>query len=165
MSQMQKTIERVSRAFSRREFVAGAGAAAGLALVSRPVFGQQAAAFNGPKIKIGIVGCGGRGSFMANLFRQHGGYEIAAAADYFQDRVDVLGEKFGVPAGRRFAGLSGYQRVLDAYQVDYIVVGSYELSYLQPDMRTLYDTYEVVYEDDSRDYVVFRVPDKAASGA
>ncbi|MBP7636773.1 MAG: Gfo/Idh/MocA family oxidoreductase [Kiritimatiellae bacterium] len=123
MSQMQKTIERVSRAFSRREFVAGAGAAAGLALVSRPVFGQQAAAFNGPKIKIGIVGCGGRGSFMANLFRQHGGYEIAAAADYFQDRVDVLGEKFGVPAGRRFAGLSGYKRVLDA-KPDALVVTS-----------------------------------------
>ncbi len=123
MSQMQKTIERVSRAFSRREFVAGAGAAAGLALVSRPVFGQQAAAFNGPKIKIGIVGCGGRGSFMANLFRQHGGYEIAAAADYFQDRVDVLGEKFGVPAGQRFAGLSGYKRVLDA-KPDALVVTS-----------------------------------------
>jgi len=123
MSQMQKTIERVSRAFSRREFVAGAGAAAGLALVSRPVFGQQAAAFNGPKIKIGIVGCGGRGSFMANLFRQHGGYEIAAAADYFQDRVDVLGEKFGVPAGHRFAGLSGYKRVLDA-KPDALVVTS-----------------------------------------
>ena len=123
MSQMQKTIERVSRAFSRREFVAGAGAAAGLALVSRPVFGQQAAAFNGPKIKIGIVGCGGRGSFMANLFRQHGGYEIAAAADYFQDRVDVLGEKLGVPAGRRFAGLSGYKRVLDA-KPDALVVTS-----------------------------------------
>jgi len=123
MSQMQKTIERVSRAFSRREVVAGAGAAAGLALVSRPVFGQQAAAFNGPKIKIGIVGCGGRGSFMANLFRQHGGYEIAAAADYFQDRVDVLGEKFGVPAGRRFAGLSGYKRVLDA-KPDALVVTS-----------------------------------------
>jgi len=123
MSQMQKTIERVSRAFSRREFVAGAGAAAGLALVSRPVFGQQAAAFNGPKIKIGIVGCGGRGSFMANLFRQHGGYEIAAAADYFQDRIDVLGEKFGVPAGHRFAGLSGYKRVLDA-KPDALVVTS-----------------------------------------
>ena len=56
------------------------------------------------------------------------------------------------------------KRVLDAYQVDYIVVGSYELSSLQPDMRTLYDAYEVVYEDDSHDYVVFRVPGKAAGG-
>lgn len=55
MSQMQKTIERVSRAFSRREFVAGAGAAAGLALVNRPVFGQQAAAFNGPKDRKSVV--------------------------------------------------------------------------------------------------------------
>jgi len=60
MSQMQKTIERVFRACSRREFVAGAGAAAGLALVGRPVFGQQAAAFSSPTIKIGSVRCGGR---------------------------------------------------------------------------------------------------------
>ncbi len=120
---MKQRFEAFGRTLSRREFVAGAGAAAGLALVSRPAFGQQAAAFNGPTIKIGIVGCGGRGSFMANLFRQHGGYEIAAAADYFQDRVDVLGEKFGVPAGRRFAGLSGYQRVLDA-KPDALVVTS-----------------------------------------
>ena len=124
MKQTQQAISRASRAFSRREFVAGAGAAAGLALVSRPALGQEAAAaFSGPKIKIGIVGCGGRGSFMANLFRQHGGYEIVAAADYFPDRVDALGDKFGVPADRRFTGLSGYKRVLDA-KPDALVVTS-----------------------------------------
>lgn len=101
--------------FSRREFVAGAGAASGLALVNLSALGQQAgAAFSGPKLKLGVVGCGGRGSFMADLFRKHGGYEIVAAADYFQDRADAFGDKFGVPAGKRFAGLGGYKRVLDA---------------------------------------------------
>ena len=119
MSQMQQKMA----AFSRREFVAGAGAAAGWALVSRPAFGQQATAFSGPNIKIGIVGCGGRGSFMANLFQKHGGYEIVAAADYFQDSVDAFGEKFGVPAARRFTGLSGYKRVLEA-RTDALVVTS-----------------------------------------
>ena len=34
-------------------------------------------------------------------------------ADYFQDRADRAGEKLGVPAKRRFSGLSGYKRVLD----------------------------------------------------
>ncbi len=105
----------IPRAFSRRAFVAGAGAASGLALVSETAFGQQAAAaFSGPKIKIGVVGCGGRGSFMAGLFQKHGGYEIVAAADYFQDRADAFGDTFSVPAGKRFSGLGGYKRVLDA---------------------------------------------------
>ena len=40
------------------------------------------------KIKLGLVGCGGRGNWIANLFMQHGGYEFVAAADYFPDRAD-----------------------------------------------------------------------------
>jgi predicted dehydrogenase len=33
--------------------------------------------------------------------------------DFFQDRVDEFGEKFGIPEGRRYTGLSGYKRMLD----------------------------------------------------
>ena len=113
MKQMQKTLTQLSRAFSRREFVELTGVAS-LAAAAAPVFGQEAAAFNGPKIKLGVVGCGGRGKFVADLFAKHGGYEIVAAADYFQDRVDAFGDKFGVPTERCFTGLRGYKRVLDA---------------------------------------------------
>ena len=124
MSQMHQAVSRVARAFSRREFVAGAGAAAGLALVSRPALGQQAAApFSGPKLKVAVAGCGGRGQFIANLLAKHGGYEIVAAADYFQEAADAFGDKFGVPAGRRFSGLSGYKRALEA-KPDALVVTS-----------------------------------------
>ena len=109
MKRMQET--QLSRAFSRREFVAFTGAAS-LAAVAAPSFAQQSP--SGPKVKLGVVGCGGRGRFIMELFNKHGGYEIVAVADYFQDRVDEAGEKFGVPAGRRFTGLGGYKRVLDA---------------------------------------------------
>ena len=109
MKRMQET--QLSRALSRREFVAFTGAAS-LAAVAAPSFAQQAP--SGPKIKLGVVGCGGRGRFIMELFNKHGGYEIVAVADYFQDRVDEAGEKFGVPAGRRFTGLGGYRRVLEA---------------------------------------------------
>lgn len=86
MKRMQETL--LSRAFSRREFVAFTGAA-GLTAAAAPAFAQQAPA--GPKIRLGVVGCGGRGRFIMELFRKHGGYEIAAVADYFRDRVDEAG--------------------------------------------------------------------------
>jgi predicted dehydrogenase len=65
------------------------------------------------KVDLGIIGCGGRGSWIADLFQKHGGYNVVAAADYFRDRVDGLGDKLGVPRERRFTGLSGYRRLLE----------------------------------------------------
>ena len=44
------------------------------------------------KIKIGQVGLGGRGSWIASLFQQHGGYQFHAVADYFPEVADVRGE-------------------------------------------------------------------------
>ena len=73
------------------------------------VFGTDA----GPQIDIGLIGCGGRGQWITELFRKHGGYNVVAVADYFQDRVDSAGEKFAVPASRRFTGLPGYRRLLE----------------------------------------------------
>jgi predicted dehydrogenase len=100
------------RAVDRREFCARAGAAA----LSFTVLGRGTAHGSqaGSRIRLGVIGCGGRGAWVAALFQEHGGYEISAAADYFQDRVDALGAKFGVAPQRRFTGLSGYRRLLDA---------------------------------------------------
>jgi predicted dehydrogenase len=98
---------------SRRSFVAAAGAA-GLAVSAAPVLAQQPAVPAGPRLRLGLIGCGGRGKWIGELFRKHGGYEIVAVADYFQDRVDEAGDRLGVPAERRFTGLSAYKRVLDA---------------------------------------------------
>jgi predicted dehydrogenase len=64
------------------------------------------------KIKVGIVGCGGRGSWITGLFRQHGGYEFVAAADYFQDRADKTGASLGLDKSKCFSGLSAYRRLI-----------------------------------------------------
>lgn len=64
------------------------------------------------KIKLGVIGCGGRGSWIANLFKQHGGYEMHAVADYFQHVADKCGDKLGVSQDRRFSGLSGYKKLI-----------------------------------------------------
>ncbi len=75
------------------------------------------------KIDLGVIGCGGRGTWIANLFQKHGGYNIVAAADYFPDRVNTFGAKLGVPAERRFTGLSAYQRLLEQ-KVDAVAIES-----------------------------------------
>ena len=43
------------------------------------------------KLKVGLIGCGGRGSWIAGLFKEHGGYDFVAAADYFPDRAEKTG--------------------------------------------------------------------------
>ena len=113
MAEKQKTsIAGKSREqFTRRQFIAGAGAAAVSFAVIKPnlVRGDKA----NSKIDLGIIGCGGRGTWIADLFGKHGGYNIVAAADYFPDRVNSFGKKYKVDQARRYTGLSGYRRLLE----------------------------------------------------
>ncbi|MBN2093140.1 Gfo/Idh/MocA family oxidoreductase [candidate division KSB1 bacterium] len=113
------TNQKQFNSMTRRNFIAGMGSAALTFSILKPhqVRGTQA----NSKIKLGMIGCGGRGTWIADLFQQHGGYELVAAADYFQGRVDQFGEKFNIPAKKRFTGLSGYQKLLDS-KVDAIAI-------------------------------------------
>jgi len=97
------------RFITRRTFIAQAAGAA-----VAPLLASASDAPVGRKLRIGIVGLGSRGSWIANLFKQHPGYEIAAAVDYFDETANAVGDKLGVPAGKRFSGLSGYKRALDS---------------------------------------------------
>ncbi|MHC4117504.1 MAG: Gfo/Idh/MocA family protein, partial [Planctomycetota bacterium] len=74
------------------------------------------------KVNLGLIGCGGRGTWIAQLFKEHGGYNVAAVADYFQDRVDNAGGKLGVPEANRFTGLYGYKKLLE--EVDAVAIES-----------------------------------------
>jgi hypothetical protein len=116
-------------AFSRRDFITkSVGATAALPLLGalasqaeeKPV-PAAAPVIITRKIKLGIIGLGRRGSWIAELFRQHGGYEIHAVADYFPTVVEAKGEALGVDKTRRFSGLSGYKKVL-ASGVEAVVI-------------------------------------------
>jgi predicted dehydrogenase len=105
---------------SRRTFLTTAAAAGAPLLVSsRTAFGYEA----NSRLTLGAIGNGGRGTWIADLFQKHGGYQITAAADYFQARVDEFGAKFQVPAERRYTGLAGYRRLLES-GVDAVVIES-----------------------------------------
>ena len=78
---------------SHRQFIGGtlAAAASGSLLEAAATFAAEnslppESASAKQKIKLGLVGCGGRGSWIAKLFQQHGGYEMHAVADYFHAR-------------------------------------------------------------------------------
>ena len=106
---------------SRRNFLAGATAAAAGLLIIEPR--QVAAAEANSKITLGLIGCGGRGNWIADLFQQHGGYQFVATADYFPDRAKAAAQRLGVAENHAFSGLSAYKRVLDA-RPDAIVIES-----------------------------------------
>ncbi len=96
---------------ARRSFLAGAATATTLtALKPSLVFGAQANSV----LDIGLIGCGGRGSWIANLFHETGKYRFVACADYFPDRANAVGEKFKIDPARRYTGLSAYKRLLDS---------------------------------------------------
>lgn len=105
---------------SRRQFITRAAAAGLLITNSRVAFGSQA----NTKIRLGVIGCGGRGTFTTEQFVAHGGYEIAAAADAFQDKLDAFGDHFQVPKDKRFVGLDAYKQMLASGAVDAVHVVS-----------------------------------------
>src|SRR5438552_12821135 len=98
--------------FTRRRFLASAGASAVSMTLLKPQFVSAAEANS--KIDLGLIGCGGRGTWIAGLFAKHGGYNVGAVADYFPDKTDAAGDKLGVPAAKRFTGLSGYRKLLES---------------------------------------------------
>ncbi len=109
---MTRTDARYSPPVARRSFLTGAGAAALSFAVVKP--GVVAGAEANSRMKAGVIGLGSRGRMIAGMLQKHGGYEITAVADYFEDVANTAGEQFGVPKERRFSGLSGYRGLIAA---------------------------------------------------
>lgn len=104
----------------RRSFLKSAIAAAGLSIVpAGAAFGTAA----NERLKLGIIGTGGRGAWAGRLFAEHTNTEVSALHDYFADRVNRAGDMLGVPAERRFTGLDGYKELL-ASDIDAVAIES-----------------------------------------
>lgn len=95
---------------SRRAFVGGAAAASFAILAPRTALCADA----NSRVKAGIIGLGGRGRMIASMVHSHGGFEITAVADYFQELSEGAGAQFGVPGEHCFSGLSGYKGLIDS---------------------------------------------------
>jgi predicted dehydrogenase len=108
----------------------GAGvAAAGLATAA---IVNHAYAGGGDTIKVGLIGCGGRGTGAAhNCVESSSGVKIWALGDVFKRQVDgarknlskQLGDKLEVTDDRCFDGLDAYQKVLES-GVDLVILAT-----------------------------------------
>ena len=85
---------------------------------------------DGPVLKAGVIGCGGRGSGAAINFLNAGpNLQITALGDTFQDRVDacrasILKQKNQeVPVENCFVGFDCFQKVIDS-GVDIVILAT-----------------------------------------
>jgi myo-inositol 2-dehydrogenase/D-chiro-inositol 1-dehydrogenase len=118
---------------SRRAFLKNAGVAAvATTIASRFDSIPGAYAAGSDEIRIGLVGCGGRGTGAAlNALQSAQGVRLVAMADAFQDRLNdsrrLLTEKGGagiaVTDDHAFVGLDAYQRLL-ATDVNYVILAT-----------------------------------------
>ncbi|MBQ8774157.1 MAG: Gfo/Idh/MocA family oxidoreductase, partial [Muribaculaceae bacterium] len=87
-------------------------------------------AIDGKELKVGVVGCGGRGSgAVENLFEAANGIKIVALGDAFADRLEGLRSNIKnkynqeVAAENCFVGFDAYQKVIDS-DVDMVIMAT-----------------------------------------
>jgi predicted dehydrogenase len=125
---------------SRRDFLKAGTAAAGAALTSALLTGGVHAA-GSDEIKVGIIGCGGRGTGAGtDVLKAAKNVTIVALGDAFEDRANgaqrrltrfiqddetarSYGNKVDV-AGRVYHGLDAYKKVIDTPGVNYIILAT-----------------------------------------
>lgn len=120
---------------SRREFLVKSGSAVltstlGFNIVSgKP---QAARKLNNETLKVGLIGCGGRGTGAAyQASKADPNVMITAMADIFKDRLDTSYEnlkqenpdKILVDDDHKFIGFDAYQKVLDS-DVDVVILAT-----------------------------------------
>ncbi len=138
MSNPQPASDPSPNANSRRDFLkrgtatVAAGSLAGMLSGTRMVH-----AAGSETLKIGLIGCGGRGSGAAlNAMRADGNVKITTMADLFPDRLqgsrdniqnsaqaEDLGDRFAVDDDHCFTGFDAYKQVMDS-DVDVVILAS-----------------------------------------
>src|SRR5690349_5600320 len=118
---------------SRRTFLRTATVAAvGGAVASGLDFVPGAYAAGSDEIRVGLIGCGGRGTGAArNVLAAAKGVRIVAMGDTFKDRLeeskksltDKLGPAFQISEDRCFVGLDAFEKVL-ASDANYIILAT-----------------------------------------
>lgn len=121
------------QAFSRRGFVksSAAAAAGGLIITSaKTALGSEA----NSALRLGVIGCGGRGNNDAGGFIRVTNTQVVALADPFEDRLKGTQSNLNArlqsvdrPAiadDKLFGGLDGYQDLLALDDVDFVLITS-----------------------------------------
>src|SRR6195256_2695789 len=112
----------------RRKFIGAAAASAGVMFIHPSLVRGTAA---NSAIRVGLLGCGGRGTEDATNMIDTGGARVVALADLFQDQLDKARETFnkmqqakGYPAldgAQLFVGPDAFHQIAASKELDVIV--------------------------------------------
>ena len=120
--------------YSRRQFIKTAGlATAGTVLATHTSLGSGSIwRTNSNTLKVGLIGCGGRGTGAAGeALNADSNVILTAMADAFEDQLqssynnlkEKYGDKIQVTASNRFVGLDAYQKLIDS-DVDVVLLAA-----------------------------------------
>jgi len=116
---------------TRRDFLKGSAAALGAAAAGVSI-ARNAHAAGSDAIKIGLIGCGGRGTgAAANAMNAGDDVRLIAMADIFEDMAQgsrdrlkkLKGDQVAVDDEHLFVGFDAYQKVIDS-GVDVVVIAA-----------------------------------------
>ncbi len=123
-----------AKASTRRHFLQTSSAMlAGGAMAGSLAIGRSAHAAGSDILKVGLIGCGGRGSGAAsNALNADPNIKIIAMADAFDDRLQasrarlakIGGERFDVPDERCFVGFDAYRQLIDIKDIDVVLMAT-----------------------------------------
>src|SRR5256885_5466277 len=116
---------------TRRKFIGGVAATAGIMLI-KPQLARGTAANSA--VRVGLLGCGGRGTEDASNLVDTGGARVVALADLFQDQLDKAHTHFDqmqqgkgysqIDASQLFLGPDAYHKIAASKEIDAIVVAT-----------------------------------------
>jgi len=127
-------MEKNDSTFSRRDFLKSSVASAALLSAASLGITQGAFAAGSDEIRVGVIGCGGRGTGAAHdCIGSSPGVKIVALGDLFQDRLDncfnnLTGnqdfkDKVDISKDRCFCGFDNYEKVIGS-GVDMVILAS-----------------------------------------
>ena len=120
--------------FSRRNFIKTAGVATVGTLIPKSTIlaSESAWSANSNTLKVGLIGCGGRGTGAAEeALNADPNVVLTAMADAFGDQLDAsykklkgkMAQKVQVPDNKKFVGLDAYQKLIDS-DVDVVLLAA-----------------------------------------
>ena len=117
---------------SRRAFMKKSAAVMGGAVAAQLGFVPAVYPAGSDLIRVGLIGCGGRGTGAAeDVVNAAPNVKVVAMGDAFEDRLEKslgeltkdVGDKIDVPEARRFVGFDAYEKVLGS-GIDYVILAT-----------------------------------------
>src|SRR3989441_8217267 len=120
----------MDRKTSRRQFLGAAATASVMIIKPELVRGTTA----NSAVRLGLLGCGGRGKNVASSFLQHTDAVVTAIGDMFADQLekgrsilDEASQKYGKPSidpSRVFRGPKAYEQLFACKEVDAVYIAT-----------------------------------------